>query len=188
MLTIANSLVGSGHIDKAAIISAAGDSTWSASSGFEVREEPPGVYNVCHNGKDARCGGRMKHMGWWGFLGVKKVKPDEMKTLVSILNDATGAVDKAHSEGIHVNGERFVITRIEDRSIYARQVGIPSLGSFLGNMDWWQIYHETQGRTGVCIVKTKQAILVGHYGENQQAGNATQTVEALADYLIKVGY
>jgi profilin len=45
-----------------------------------------------------------------------------------------------------------------------------------------------QGRTGIVIVKTKQAILIGHYPENVQAGNATQTVEALADYLIKVGY
>ena len=45
-----------------------------------------------------------------------------------------------------------------------------------------------QGRTGICIVKTGQAILVGHYGENVQAGNATQTVEALADYLVKAGY
>ena len=46
----------------------------------------------------------------------------------------------------------------------------------------------SQERTGICIVKTKQAVLVGHYGEGMQAGNSTQTVEALADYLIKVGY
>jgi profilin len=49
--------------------------------------------------------------------------------------------------------------------------------------------HKTlQGKNGICIVKTTQAILIGHYGENVQAGNATQTVEALADYLRKVGY
>ena len=36
-----NSLVGTGHIDKAAIISAAGDSTWAASSGFTVMPSPP---------------------------------------------------------------------------------------------------------------------------------------------------
>ncbi|RYP81255.1 hypothetical protein DL769_002085 [Monosporascus sp. CRB-8-3] len=123
-----SSLVGSGHIDKAAIISAAGDSTWAASSGFTVQ-------------------------------------PAEMKNLVNILNATGDAVDKAHSEGVHVNGERFVVTKIEERSMYCRQ-----------------------GRTGIVVVKTKQAILVGHYGENVQAGNAAQTVEALADYLIKVGY
>lgn len=31
------SLVGTGHLDKGAIISAAGDSTWAATSGFTVR-------------------------------------------------------------------------------------------------------------------------------------------------------
>lgn len=39
------SLVGTGHVDKAAIISAAGDSVWAASPGFDVRPpsnpEPP---------------------------------------------------------------------------------------------------------------------------------------------------
>lgn len=45
-----------------------------------------------------------------------------------------------------------------------------------------------KGRNGLCVAKTKQAILVGHHGETHQAGNATQTVEALADYLIGVGY
>ncbi|KAL7628907.1 profilin, required for normal timing of actin polymerization in response to thermal stress [Parahypoxylon ruwenzoriense] len=123
-----SSLVGSGHIDKAAIISVAGDSVWATSSGFTVN-------------------------------------PEEMKNLVAVLSVNSGAVDKAHADGIHIAGERYVVTRIEERSVYGRQ-----------------------GRTGICVVKTKQAIIIGHYGEGQQVGNATQTVEALADYLIKVGY
>lgn len=45
-----------------------------------------------------------------------------------------------------------------------------------------------QGRCGVCISKTKQAIVVGHHGEVQVAGNASSTVEGLADYLIGQGY
>jgi profilin len=124
------SLVATGHIDKGAIISAAGDSTWAASAGFTV-------------------------------------KPDEMKTIVAILkeNGKGPAVDKAFGEGLHVGGERFVAFNIEGRHIYGRK-----------------------GREGIIIVKTGQAILLGHYGENVQAGNATQTVEALADYLIKSGY
>ncbi|KAI1461945.1 profilin [Annulohypoxylon moriforme] len=123
-----SSLIGSGHIDKGAIISAAGDSVWATSAGFTI-------------------------------------KPEEMKNLVNIISNTSGAVDKAYADGVHVAGERYVLTRAEDRSIYARQ-----------------------GRTGIIAVKTKQAILVGHHGETQQAGNATQTTEALADYLIKVGY
>ena len=36
MLTVWNILVGSGHADKAAIVSAAGDSVWATSPNFEV--------------------------------------------------------------------------------------------------------------------------------------------------------
>ncbi|KAK3323926.1 profilin [Cercophora scortea] len=124
------SLVGTGHIDKAAIISAAGDSTWAATPGFSL-------------------------------------KPEETQALVAILNgNGSGpAVDKAFSDGVYVQGERYVAFNVEDRHVYGRH-----------------------GRTGIIVVKTKQAILVAHYGESQIAGNSTQTVEALADYLIKAGY
>ncbi|KAI0596454.1 profilin [Biscogniauxia sp. FL1348] len=123
-----SSLVGSGHVDKAAIISVAGDSVWATSAGFTVQ-------------------------------------PAEMKNIVAIVTGTGDAIDKAHADGVHVAGERYVVTRIEDRSLYARQ-----------------------GRTGIIVVKTKQAIIIAHYGETHQVGNSTQTVEALADYLIKVGY
>lgn len=45
-----------------------------------------------------------------------------------------------------------------------------------------------QGRLGVAIVKTKQAIIIGYHGESKVAGNANSTVEALADYLNGQGY
>lgn len=45
-----------------------------------------------------------------------------------------------------------------------------------------------QGKEGVVIVKTNQALLVGHHPENVQTPNAANVVELLADYLIKVGY
>ncbi|KAK4134368.1 hypothetical protein BT67DRAFT_381193, partial [Trichocladium antarcticum] len=83
------SLVGSGHIDKACIISAAGDSTWAATAGFTV-------------------------------------KPEEIQEVIAILNETDKengpSVTKAFAEGIHVAGERYVITRIEDRHVYARHV------------------------------------------------------------------
>lgn len=44
------------------------------------------------------------------------------------------------------------------------------------------------GKLGIIIAKTTQAIIVGHYGENAQPGNARSTVEALGDYLRKSGY
>ncbi|PHH64827.1 hypothetical protein CDD81_3893 [Ophiocordyceps australis] len=122
------SLVGSGHVDKAALISAAGDSSWAASSDFQL-------------------------------------KPEEMKIISAIVSGDTAAKDKAFADGLYVAGERFVMARAEDRSIYARS-----------------------GRCGVAIAKTKQAIIVAHHGEAHVAGNTTSTAENLADYLIKQGY
>jgi profilin len=46
----------------------------------------------------------------------------------------------------------------------------------------------TQGKEGIIIVKTKQALLITHYPESVQPGTATNTVEKLGDYLISVGY
>ncbi|KFH47839.1 Profilin-like protein [Hapsidospora chrysogenum ATCC 11550] len=125
---VIHSLVGSGHLDKGAIISAAGDSVWAASGGFDL-------------------------------------KPEEMKLISSIVGGDSNAKDKAFAEGLYVGGERFVMARAEDRSIYARA-----------------------GRTGLAVAKTKQAIIVGHHPEGAVAGNATSTVESLADYLIGQGY
>jgi profilin len=96
------------------------------------------------------------------------VSADELKAIIAILNDNDKngpAASKAYSDGLYVAGERYVATNIQERHIYGRKE-----------------------KTGVCIVKTTQAILIGHYGENTQAGNATATVEALADYLVKQGY
>jgi len=118
-------MVASGHVDKGAIYSAAGDSKWAASAGYDI-------------------------------------SPTELKEIIAGL---TGKVDKLYAEGLHVAGERFVLTNVEDRSLYARK-----------------------GREGVVIVKTKQALLIAHYNETMIAGNSATTVEQLADYLIKQGY
>jgi profilin len=45
-----------------------------------------------------------------------------------------------------------------------------------------------QGREGIIIVKTVQAILISHYPDTVQPGAATVSVEHLADYLIGLGY
>ena len=125
---IDSSLVGSGHIDKGAIISAAGDSAWATSTNFQL-------------------------------------KPEEMKAISAIVSGDSAAKDKAFAEGLYIAGDRYVMARADGRSIYARS-----------------------GRLGVAVAKTKQAIVVGHHGEAQVAGNATSTVETLADYLIGQGY
>ncbi|MCJ1415770.1 profilin, required for normal timing of actin polymerization in response to thermal stress [Xylographa parallela] len=121
------SLVGTGNIDKAAIFSAAGDSKWAASAGFNV-------------------------------------KPEELKEIVTAYKD-TSDVKKVQSTGLHVAGDKYVVIKADDRSLYGKK-----------------------GKTGILIVKTTQAILISHYPETVQPGAAATTVEQLADYLIGVGY
>jgi profilin len=88
-----------------------------------------------------------------------------MKAIADIVGGNEAAKDKAFAEGLYIAGSRYVMARADGRSIYARQ-----------------------GRLGVAVAKTKQAIVVGHHGETQVAGNTTSTVEGLADYLIGAGY
>jgi len=98
----------------------------------------------------------------WAASAGFSVSPSEMQEVVAGLS---GKPDKLYAEGLHVAGERYVLTKAEDRSLYARK-----------------------GREGVVIVKTTQAILIAHYNEGMIAGNAATTVEQLADYLISTGY
>ena len=45
-----------------------------------------------------------------------------------------------------------------------------------------------QGKEGIVIRKTKQALLIAHYPESVQPGSAANTVEKLGDYLVGSGY
>jgi len=100
----------------------------------------------------------------WAGSHNLHVKPEELKEIVGAYKD-TGDPKKIQSAGLHVAGERFVVIRADERSIYGKK-----------------------GKEGIIIVKTAQAILICHYPETVQPGSATTTVEQLADYLIGVGY
>lgn len=56
-----------------------------------------------------------------------------MKTIADILDNKAGAQDKAHSDGIYIAKERYVVARIEDNTIYARQVCILICRCLSGN-------------------------------------------------------
>ncbi|GJC94018.1 profilin [Colletotrichum higginsianum] len=125
------SLVGTGHVDKAAIISIAGDSAWASTAGFTL-------------------------------------SATEMKVIADIVKGDKTVTDKAFADGLFIGGERYVMARAEEGAIYARKI--------------------EQGKEGIAVAKSTQAVLLGHHSEVQQAGNATQAVQKLADYLVSVGY
>ncbi|KAG9842725.1 hypothetical protein KCU68_g8060, partial [Aureobasidium melanogenum] len=100
----------------------------------------------------------------WATSAGFTVSPQEMAEVVAAFKD-TADVKKVQSTGLHVAGEKFIVLKADDRSLYGKK-----------------------GKEGIVIVKTKQALLVTHYPEHVQPGAAANTVEQLADYLISVNY
>lgn len=45
-----------------------------------------------------------------------------MKAIADVVTDKPGARDKAFADGLYISGERYVMARAEDGSIYARKV------------------------------------------------------------------
>ncbi|SLM38602.1 profilin [Lasallia pustulata] len=90
--------------------------------------------------------------------------PAELREVVDSYKDK-GDVKKVQSSGLHIAGERYVVIKADDRSLYGKK-----------------------GKEGIVIVKTQQAILITHYPESVQPGSAANTVEQLGDYLIGLGY
>ncbi|KAK8199872.1 profilin [Phyllosticta capitalensis] len=103
----------------------------------------------------------------WAASAGFTVAPNEMQEIVNAYKDKGDAngIKQVQSTGLHVAGERFVVLKADERSLYGKK-----------------------GKEGLVIVKTTQAILVTHYPESVQPGAAANTVEQLADYLISVGY
>ncbi|KAJ5743303.1 hypothetical protein N7533_010405, partial [Penicillium manginii] len=97
---------------------------------------------------------------WAGSSGFS-LKVDEIQSLI----DGFGNPDPLYSNGLHVAGQKYLVTKADDRSIYGKK-----------------------GKEGVCAVKTKQAVIVAHYSKLVLPGEAARVVESLADYLIGQGY
>lgn len=78
----------------------------------------------------------------------------------------TGDTTTLKRSGIKVGNQSYILLRDDPgRSVYGRK-GADS---------------------GVCVVKTKRALLIGVYGVGVQPGNCNAVMEKMADYLIEHG-
>lgn len=102
---------------------------------------------------------------FWALSAGFTPSPEEMGVIVGIVKGDEAVKDRAFSDGLYVAGNRYILTRAESRSIYARS-----------------------GRTGIAVAKANRTVIVGHHPETAMAGNANSAVESLADYLIGQGY
>lgn len=97
----------------------------------------------------------------WATSGGLTLQPTEISEIAQGFDNPAGL----QSNGLHIQGQKFMLLRAEERSIYGR--------------------HDAEG---VICVRTKQTIIIAHYPPSVQAGEATKIVEQLADYLIGVQY
>ena len=99
--------------------------------------------------------------GIWAQTKGFNVVPAEMKGLCAGFGDTEGV----NASGLHIAGVKYFTIRADERSIYGKKE-----------------------QEGIVAVKTKQAVLIAHYAPGTQPGAAVTVVEALADYLISLGY
>lgn len=89
--------------------------------------------------------------------------PDQVIKLVTSITGETTTLKRA---GIKVANESYILLRDDrGRSVYGRK----------------------GADAGVCVVKTKRAVLIGVYGPGVQPGNCNAVMEKMADYLIEHG-
>ncbi|KAA8650271.1 profilin [Aspergillus tanneri] len=84
------------------------------------------------------------------------ISPEELSGLIS----AYSSSDTARANGIVVGGEKFVVIRADDRSLYGKK-----------------------GKEGIVIVRAKSCVMVTHHPDNVQTTNAATIVEKLVDYI-----
>jgi profilin len=100
----------------------------------------------------------------WATSPGFDITPAEM---TEIVNGLKGQTDGLYANGLHLGGEKYVITKVEEDSkvLYARK-----------------------DRDGLVIAKTVQAIIIARYADPMIAGNTAETVQKLVDYLVASGY
>jgi len=97
----------------------------------------------------------------WAHSPNFTIKPEEMKVIIDAYTDSGHVL----AEGFKVNGVKYTVLKVEDNSLYAKQ-----------------------GKNGMIIVKTVQALLLAHHPDTVVTSNCANTVEKLAEYLRSVGY
>ncbi|MFG1965367.1 profilin [Nonomuraea sp. NPDC049028] len=98
----------------------------------------------------------------WAASPDFRVTLEEVKTIVGAFSDSSSV----QTNGFHVDGDKYMYVHHDDRSVMGRR-------------------HDY---AVIIWVKTKQALIVGRTPPGSHPQAAEKVVEALADYLISLGY
>ena len=148
------------------------------------------------------------------YPASSQLSPQELREVVTAFSD-TNDPKAVQASGLHLAGEKYFVIKADDKSLYGKKVRslqppyppsfpltprisanpfLPSTSSPLEsqqrnpNSPLTPLFLFNQGKEGAVIVKTKLALLITHYPETVQPGQAATTVEKLGDYLINTGY
>ncbi|KAJ4524691.1 profilin, required for normal timing of actin polymerization in response to thermal stress [Exophiala dermatitidis] len=177
-----SSLIGTGHVDQAAIFNAEGTSVWATSPNFNIT--PQELQEVVGAYKDTSVPKQVQTKGL--HIAGKKyfvIKADD----TSLYGKLVGFSSLCPFPSPLV----FACHLFRDSHQKAEPVGQFRSNLYSRNkieMRYTNTFTVQQGREGVVIVKTKQALLITHYPETVQPGTAANTVEKLGAYLVSVGY
>eukprot|EP01121_Diplochlamys_sp_Union-15-3_P012144 TRINITY_DN360_c0_g1_i10.p1 TRINITY_DN360_c0_g1~~TRINITY_DN360_c0_g1_i10.p1 ORF type:complete len:140 (-),score=35.05 TRINITY_DN360_c0_g1_i10:54-437(-) len=97
----------------------------------------------------------------WAVTKGFNVTVPETQILSKSYSDPSGI----RASGLNIAGERYIVLNADHKSIYGKK-----------------------GAGGVITAKTGKCILIGVYTDKSTPGNAANTVEKLADYLVENGY
>lgn len=97
----------------------------------------------------------------WAISPELNITEEEINNFISSFSDPSSI----REHGLYISTEKYLAIRCDDRSVYGKNKG-----------------------SGCICVKTESAILIGIYEEGMVAGDASKTIEELADYLIEQGY
>merc|ERR1712183_736840 len=102
-----------------------------------------------------------------------------------------------HDGNLWAKSANFNVTSAEIKNIlsnYDCQSNLASSGFHLGGQKYFylsgndDVMRGKQGKGGVHVVKTNQAVILGLYEEPMQPAEAATVTETLGDYLKGVGY
>ncbi|KAJ5162669.1 putative profilin [Penicillium coprophilum] len=110
-------------------------------------------------------------MGWQVYIDGSLVGSGcfDKAAIISAAGDSSDdspAKDEVFARGLRIDGDNYYPVHIADNE--------PILA------------HSRD--SGVVVAKTKQAIIIGHFGKGMDSKNALRTVDCLADYLTQQGH
>ncbi|KAF2865973.1 profilin [Massariosphaeria phaeospora] len=108
------------------------------------------------------CDGKDKTV--WAASPGFSIPDAELQVIIDSFSDKS-PTKKVIEQGVKINGEKYMTIDSTDDALKAKK-----------------------GKEGIIVLKTTQALLIGHHPADIQTTNAYSSVAELADYLIKAGY